>query len=106
MAEWGRKEYSKKWPSRTPVWTWGAIFLSLLFFAGMLTVEYEGELWTAAERLYLSDYLKKWDAGLQASATTGKYKLLEAVVGKGQEGLLSGMRWSRFRGRTAGRDIA
>ena len=26
MAEWGRKEYSKKWPSRTPVWTWTAIF--------------------------------------------------------------------------------
>jgi hypothetical protein len=21
MAEWGRKEYSKAWPSRTPVWT-------------------------------------------------------------------------------------
>jgi hypothetical protein len=34
MAEWGRKEYSKAWPSRTPVWTWTAIFLSLLFLAG------------------------------------------------------------------------
>jgi len=28
MAEWGRKEYSKAWPSRRPVWTWGAFFLS------------------------------------------------------------------------------
>lgn len=52
MAEWGRKE----WPSRTPVWTWTEILLTMVFFAGMLTVEYEGS-WTAAERLYLSDYL-------------------------------------------------
>jgi hypothetical protein len=29
MAEWGRKEYTKAWPSRRPVWTWGAFFLSL-----------------------------------------------------------------------------
>ena len=52
MAEWGRKEYSKKWPSRTPVWTWTAILLTFVFFAGMLTLEYERS-WTAAERLYL-----------------------------------------------------
>jgi hypothetical protein len=83
MAEWGRKEYSKKWPSRTPVWTWGAIFLSLLFFAGMLTVEYEGS-WTAAERLYLSDYLKSGTRGQASATTAGKYTLLEGVVGKGQ----------------------
>jgi len=51
MSTWGRKEY-RDWPSRTPVWTWGAIFLSLLFFAGMLTLEY-AQSWTAAERLYL-----------------------------------------------------
>ncbi len=47
MAEWGRKEYAKKWPSWTPVWTWGAILLSLVFFAGMLTLQYERS-WTAA----------------------------------------------------------
>jgi Type IV secretion-system coupling protein DNA-binding domain/Phage integrase family len=83
MAEWGRKEYSKAWPSRTPVWTWGAIFLSLLFFAGMLTLQYE-QSWTAAERLYLSDYLKSGARGKASPTSTGKYTLLEAVVGKGQ----------------------
>ena len=57
MAEWGRKEYAKAWPSRTPVWTWTAILLSVAFLVGMLTWEYEGS-WTAAERLYLSDYLR------------------------------------------------
>ena len=36
MAEWGRKEYSKAWPSRTPIWTWTAILLSFAFFTGML----------------------------------------------------------------------
>ncbi|MBB5345858.1 hypothetical protein [Tunturibacter empetritectus] len=35
------REYSKAWPSRRPVWTWTAFFLSLLFFAGLLTLEYE-----------------------------------------------------------------
>jgi integrase len=57
MAEWGRKEYSKKWPSRTPVWTWTAVLGSMVFFAGMLTLQYERS-WSAAERLYLTDYLK------------------------------------------------
>jgi hypothetical protein len=83
MAEWGRKEYSKKWPSRTPVWTWTAVLGSLVFFAGMLTLQYERS-WSAAERLYLTDYLKS-GAGGQASATaSSKYTLLEAVVGKSQ----------------------
>ena len=83
MAEWGRKEYSKKWPSRTPVWTWGAILLTFLFFAGMLTVQYE-ESWTAAERLYLTDYLKSGARGQASKTASSRYTLLEAVVGKGQ----------------------
>lgn len=74
MAEWGRKEYSKKWPSRTPVWMWLAFFLSCLFFAGMLTVEYEGS-WTAAERLYLSDYMK---SGARGKVTAEEHAALEA----------------------------
>ena len=45
MGEWGRREYSKAWPSRTPVWTWMALLLTVLFFAGMLTLEYERS-WT------------------------------------------------------------
>ena len=80
MAEWGRKEYSKAWPSRTPVWTWMAFFLSLLFFAGMLTLEYEGS-WTAAERLYLSDYLK---SGARGKASAGEGIILLVILA--QEG--------------------
>jgi Type IV secretion-system coupling protein DNA-binding domain len=83
MAEWGRKEYSKAWPSRTRVWTWMAILGSLLFFAGMLTLEYERS-WTAAERLYLSDYLKSGARGKASATAASKYTLLEAVVGKNQ----------------------
>jgi hypothetical protein len=83
MAEWGRKEYSKAWPSRRPVWTWAAIFVSFVFFSGMLTLEYERS-WTAAERLYLSDYLKSGTRGKASATAQSKYTLLEAVVGKGQ----------------------
>src|ERR1700734_1231245 len=83
MAEWGRKEYTKAWPSRRPVWTWGAFFLSLLFLAGMLTLEYERSC-TAAERLYLSDYLKSGARGKASATAASKYTLLEAVVGKGE----------------------
>jgi hypothetical protein len=83
MAEWGRKEYSKAWPSRTPVWTWTAILLSFVFLAGMLTLEYEAS-WTAAERLYLSNYLKSGTRGKASATAASKYTLLEAVIGKGQ----------------------
>ena len=62
MAEWGRKEYSKKWPSRRPVWTWTAIFLTGIFFFGVFCLDYS-QGWTAAERLYLMDYLKSGAAG-------------------------------------------
>ena len=96
MAEWGRKAYSKAWPSRTPVWTWAAIFLSVLFLAGMLTLEYERS-WTAAERLYLSDYLKSGARGKASATVQSKYTLLEAVVGKGQQGLVLGDEIERER---------
>ena len=49
----------------------------------MLTLEYEGS-WTAAERLYLSDYLKSGARGKASATAASKYTLLEAVVGKGQ----------------------
>ena len=88
MAEWGRKEYRKKWPSRKPVWTWLAILLTLVFFAGMFTFEYV-ESWTGARRLYLSDYLKSGTRGKESATSEGKYTLLEAVVGKEQR-LLTG----------------
>ena len=83
MSEWGRKEYSKAWPSRTPVWTWTATLVSLAFFVGMLTLQYQAS-WTAAERLYLTDYLKSGVRGKASATAASKYTLLEAVVGKGQ----------------------
>ena len=43
----------------------------VLFFAGMLTLEYERS-WTAAERLYLSDYLK--------SGARGKHRVMSEAV--------------------------
>jgi hypothetical protein len=49
----------------------------------MLTVEYERS-WTAAERLYLSDYLKSGARGKASATAASKYTLLEAVVGKGE----------------------
>jgi hypothetical protein len=47
MAEWGRKEYKKPWPSRCPVWTWTAFFLSGVFFFGVFCLDY-WHGWTAA----------------------------------------------------------
>ncbi|MGH9597460.1 MAG: type IV secretion system DNA-binding domain-containing protein, partial [Edaphobacter sp.] len=83
MAEWGRKEYAKPWPRRAHVWTWGAFFFSCLFFVFMVWLD-GATNWTAAERLYLSDYLKSGARGKASATSAGKYTLLEAVVGKGQ----------------------
>ena len=83
MAEWGRKLYTKPWPSRIPVWTLAVVVLTPLFFAGMLTLEYEGS-WTEAERLYLADYVKSGARGKVSPTASSRYTLLEAVVGKGQ----------------------
>jgi hypothetical protein len=87
MAEWGRKQYAKAWPSRTPVWTWAAILLTGFFFAGALTVQYR-ERGTAAQKLYLTDYLRSGTLGRASPAATSKYTLLEGVVGKGQQLLI------------------
>jgi type IV secretory pathway TraG/TraD family ATPase VirD4 len=81
MAEWGRKQYAKPWPSRTHVWTWGVFFLSCLFF--VFAVWQDGRVnWTAAERLYLSDYLRS-GAREKLPGASGRYTLLEGVTAKG-----------------------
>jgi hypothetical protein len=49
----------------------------------MLTLDYERS-WTAAERLYLSDYLKSGGRGKPSATAASKYTLLEAVVRKNQ----------------------
>ncbi len=88
MAEWGRKQYSKPWPSRAHVWTWGAFFLSCLLF--VFAVWLDGERnWTAAERLYLSDYLKS-GARSKLPAAKARYTLLEGVTAKGEQVLVTG----------------
>lgn len=88
MAEWGRKEYSKPWPGRAQVWTLGALFLSGLFFV-FLSWWQVAVSWTAAERLYLADYLK---SGMRANLPSAKtrYTLLEGVTAKGGPVLVTG----------------
>src|ERR1700733_1803089 len=82
MAEWGRKEYSKPWPSRTQVWTLGAVLLTGLFFVGITW--WDGcENWTAAQRLYLSDYLKSGTRAQAGTKMQSRYTLLEGIDGKG-----------------------
>jgi type IV secretory pathway TraG/TraD family ATPase VirD4 len=88
MAEWGRKQYAKPWPSRTHVWTWGAFFLSCLFFVFM--VWRDGRVnWTAAQRLYLSDYLKS-GARSKLPAAKARYTLLLGITAKGEQLLVTG----------------
>jgi hypothetical protein len=89
MADWGRKEYAKAWPSRRPVWTLLAIFGAVLIFAGLLAVQYERS-WTAAQGLYWKDYLKSGTRGQVSARSSGKYTLLEGMTAKGQGLLLRG----------------
>jgi hypothetical protein len=89
MAEWGRKEYAKVWPSRRPVWTLAAIFGAVLIFAGLLAVQYERS-WSAAQGLYWKDYLKSGTRGQVSARSVGKYTLLEGMTAKGQGLLVRG----------------
>jgi type IV secretory pathway TraG/TraD family ATPase VirD4 len=83
MAEWGRKEYSKPWPSRTRVWTLSAVLLTGVFL--VFAVWWDGyENWTAAQRLYLSDYLKSGTRAKAGAKMQSKYTLLEGFNAKGQ----------------------
>jgi hypothetical protein len=97
MAECGRKQYSKPWPSRTHVWIWGAFFLSCLFFFGVFCLDY-WHGWTAAERLYLFDYFKSGTRANVLPAATGHYTLLQGVDAKGQMRLVTGDEIERVAG--------
>jgi hypothetical protein len=79
----GTERILEAWPSRTRVWTWTALFLSVLFFAAMLALNYS-QSWTAAERLYLSDYLKSGARGQASAQSQSRYTLLEGLNAKGQ----------------------
>ncbi|MFZ0303839.1 MAG: type IV secretion system DNA-binding domain-containing protein, partial [Terracidiphilus sp.] len=83
MAEWGRKQYAKPWPSRAHVWTWGAFFLSCLFFVFMVWLDGQ-QNWTVAERLYLSDYLRSGARAKAGPKMQSKYTLLQGFNAKGQ----------------------
>jgi hypothetical protein len=100
MAEWGRKEYSKEWPSRRPVWSIAAFLVAVLTFAGILTVEYKRS-WTAAKGLYWKDYLKSGARGQTSARSMGKYTLLEGMA-KGQGRLLTGDEIEPVTGAWAG----
>lgn len=96
MGEWGRKEYSKPWPSRMRVWTLGAFFLSGLFF--VFLTWWDGRVsWTAAQRLYLADYLKS-GTRTQLRASQTRYRLLEGVTAKGGAVLVTGDEVEPFAG--------
>lgn len=83
MAEWGRKEYTKPWPSRTRIWTLGAFFATVAFF--VFAVWFDGyENWTAAQRLYLSDYLRSGARAGAGAKMQSKYTLLEGIDAKGR----------------------
>ncbi len=83
MAEWGRKQYTKPWPSRAHVWTWGAFLLSCLFFVFMVWMDGQ-QNWTVAERLYLSDYLRSGARAKAGPKMQSKYTLLQGFNAKGQ----------------------
>jgi hypothetical protein len=89
MADWGRKEYKKAWPSRRPVWGIGAFFAATLVFAGMMTIQYERS-WTAADGLYWKDYLKSGARGQTSARSVSKYTLLEGMTAKNQGLFLKG----------------
>ncbi len=97
MAEWGRKQYAKPWPSRTHVWTWGAFFLSCLFFVFMIWLD-GATNWTAAERLYLSDYLKS-GARSKLPSAKARYTLLEGITAKGEPVLVTGDEIAAVKGQ-------
>jgi len=64
-----------------------AIFLTGVFFFGVFCLDY-WHGWTAAERLYLTDYLKSGVRGKTSPTATAKYTLLEGVVGKSERLLI------------------
>lgn len=89
MAEWGRKEYAKPWPSRTRWWTLGAVLLTIAFF--VFAVWLDGyENWTAAERLYLSAYLRSGARAQAGARMQSRYTLLLGITAKGEQLLVTG----------------
>ena len=84
MAEWGRKQYAKPWPSRAHVWTWGAFFLSCLFFVFMTWRGRASELdgGGAAVPVGLPEERRAGEASGSEGAST---RCSKAVTAKGEQ---------------------
>ena len=78
MTQWGRKE-TVIWPPQTPIYTWGAIFLSIIAAGLFLYLRFSFAL-TPLQQFYLPYYLRTQVAGVMHK--TDKYQLL--IVSDGQ----------------------
>jgi hypothetical protein len=77
----------RKWPSRWPVWTLGALGAAALLFCAEMGIQYARE-WSEAERVYLSDYLRSGVRGVFSAHAQGRYVLLNGVTAQGQARLV------------------
>ncbi len=77
-AQWGRKE-TIIWPPQTPIYTWGAVFLSIVAAGLFLYLRFSFAL-TPLQQFYLPYYLRTQVAGVMHK--TDKYQLL--IVSDGQ----------------------
>jgi type IV secretory pathway TraG/TraD family ATPase VirD4 len=83
MSNWGRKEYPS-WPSRNPVWSWGALFAAVLFFVVCMLVQYVRS-WSFVEKFYLPIYVKTAVRGFRNPKSQARYQLLAVVDAKKQQ---------------------
>jgi len=77
-TQWGRKE-TVIWPPQTPIYTWGAVFLSIVAAGLFLYLRFSFAL-TPLQQFYLPYYLRTQVAGVMHK--TDKYRLL--IVSDGQ----------------------
>ncbi len=77
-SQWGRKE-TVIWPPQTPIYTWGAVFLSIVAAGLFLYLRFSFAL-TPLQQFYLPYYLRTQAAGVMHK--TDKYQLL--IVSDGQ----------------------
>ena len=87
MSTWGRKEYSKAWPSRRPVWTWGAFLAAFVLLLGLLAYQYARQ-WTFAEREYLGNDMLASTLG--RTRDKGHYRFVAYLDKKGNPYIASG----------------
>src|SRR5277367_2447061 len=76
--QWGRKE-SIIWPPHSPIYTYGAIFLSVVATGLFLYLRFSFAL-TPLQQFYLPSYVRT--AAVGAMHQTDKYQLLAVMDGK------------------------